>query len=97
MNFEKYWSKYNLILAIVVILDLRYKIQCVEWGYTKFFGKDSFEFKRVHNTLISLFEVYMKNFSHLVHSSHTMNECSRQMESDDIIFEISIISSSLFI
>ena len=57
LKFEKYWSKYSLILAIAVILDPRYKIQFVEWTYTKFHGKDSYEFMHVHNTLISLFDV----------------------------------------
>lgn len=29
-KFEKYWCEYNIILAIVVILDPRYKVQFVE-------------------------------------------------------------------
>ena len=96
LKFEKYWSEYSLILAIAVILDPRYKIQFVEWAYTKLHGKDSYEFKHVHDTLITLFDVYMENFSHLVNPSPTVNESSRQMESDDLIFEVNIIFCNLF-
>ncbi|CAN6576508.1 unnamed protein product [Malus baccata var. baccata] len=45
LKFEKYWSEYSLILAIAVILDPRYKLQFVEWGYDKLYGKESRELK----------------------------------------------------
>jgi hypothetical protein len=35
MKFEKYWDCYSVILSFAVILDPRYKLQFVEYGYVK--------------------------------------------------------------
>ncbi|CAN6712716.1 unnamed protein product [Malus baccata var. baccata] len=69
LKFEKYWSEYSLILAIAVILDPRYKLQFVEWGYDKLYGKESRELKDVSDTLFALFGYYMDKFSHLLVSN----------------------------
>ena len=53
-KFEKYWSEFSLILAIVVILDSHYKLQFVDWSYKKFYENDSYEFQRVKDNLFSL-------------------------------------------
>ncbi|KAB2608159.1 zinc finger BED domain-containing protein RICESLEEPER 2-like [Pyrus ussuriensis x Pyrus communis] len=53
LNFEKYWSEYSLILAVVVILDPRYKLEFVEMS----------------GTLFALFGCYMDKFSHLLVSN----------------------------
>ncbi|XP_023765094.1 zinc finger BED domain-containing protein RICESLEEPER 2-like [Lactuca sativa] len=34
-KFEKYWAEFSTVMAIVVVLDPRYKFQMVEWGYEK--------------------------------------------------------------
>ncbi|XVF29147.1 hypothetical protein REPUB_Repub15cG0094700 [Reevesia pubescens] len=39
-KFDKYWSTFSLTLALAVILDPRYKLQFVEWSYTKLYGMD---------------------------------------------------------
>lgn len=42
-KFERYWFKYSVILAIVVVLDPQYKIQFVEFSYSKLYGPVSTE------------------------------------------------------
>ncbi|ONI01535.1 hypothetical protein PRUPE_6G144800 [Prunus persica] len=87
MKFEKYWSKYNLILAIAIILDPRYKLHFVEWAYTKLHGKDSREFKCVTDTLTCLFDVYTENLSPILNASYPTNETTSHNEGGDTILE----------
>ena len=75
-----------MVLSITVILDPHYKIQLIEWVYTKLHGKDSHEMKRVWNTLNSLFNVYMDQFSHLVKTNNTLHETFNQLGTRDTIF-----------
>ncbi|XP_070675718.1 zinc finger BED domain-containing protein DAYSLEEPER-like [Malus domestica] len=86
LKFEKYWSKYSLILAIVVILDPRYKLQFVEWGYEKLYGKESKELKDVSDTLFALFGSYMDKFSHLL-VSNPVNQTPTQLETLFVEFD----------
>ncbi|XP_070660473.1 zinc finger BED domain-containing protein DAYSLEEPER-like [Malus domestica] len=87
LKFEKYWSEYSLILAIAVILDPRYKLQFVEWGYDKLYGKESRELKDVGDTLFALFGSYTDKFSHLL-VSNPVNQTLTQIKVGDKLFEI---------
>ncbi|EOX94307.1 Uncharacterized protein TCM_003896 [Theobroma cacao] len=58
VKFEKYWFEFSLILAIAVIFDSRYKIQFVRWSYTKLYGSNSVEFKKVKDHLFALYDEY---------------------------------------
>lgn len=87
-KFEKYWSECNVILAIAVILDPRYKIHFVEWAYSKLYGNDSFEFHRVKETMDSLFKVYSQKTSQENATSDMANQVQRSSEKNDIIFEV---------
>ncbi|KAK6260045.1 hypothetical protein SCA6_014519 [Theobroma cacao] len=58
VKFEKYWSEFSLILAIAVIFDPRYKIQFVNWSYTKLYGSNSAEFKKVEDHLFTIYDEY---------------------------------------
>ncbi|VVA27894.1 PREDICTED: zinc finger [Prunus dulcis] len=87
MKFEKYWSKYSLILAIAIILDPRYKLHFVEWAYTKLHGKDSREFKCVTDTLTCLFDVYTETLSPILNASYPTNETTSHNEGGDTILE----------
>lgn len=60
-KFEKYWSEYSTILAIAVTLDPRYKIQFVDFCYSKLYGPGSTEGSRVWEKLTSLFGMYMNS------------------------------------
>ena len=39
-KFDKYWFKYNLYLLCSIILDSRWKVTFVEYGFSKCFGFD---------------------------------------------------------
>ncbi|KAK1583952.1 hypothetical protein Q3G72_028543 [Acer saccharum] len=87
LKFEKYWSECNQILAIATILDPRYKLQFIEWAYAKLHGKDSLELHGVHETLFSLFNVYMEALSPILNLSHSKQETFGPTSSEDAIFE----------
>jgi hypothetical protein len=57
-KFEKYWSKFNLVLAIAVVLDPRYKLHLVKYYYMKIYGTESQEYKNVMKMLTKLFMEY---------------------------------------
>ncbi|XP_031378256.1 zinc finger BED domain-containing protein RICESLEEPER 2-like [Punica granatum] len=58
MKFEKYWSEFSVILSIAVILDLRYKLEFVDWSYRKLYGSQSSEFQTIRDKLFSFYEEY---------------------------------------
>ncbi|XP_019173402.1 PREDICTED: zinc finger BED domain-containing protein RICESLEEPER 1-like [Ipomoea nil] len=72
-KFEKYWSAFSLILAVAVILDPRYKINFVDWSYKQLYGHDSMEFKKVKESLFSLYNEYANKISPRHASSNYMN------------------------
>ncbi|XP_042952169.1 zinc finger BED domain-containing protein RICESLEEPER 2-like [Carya illinoinensis] len=55
VKFEKYWSEFNVLLAIAVILDPRYKLHFVDFSYTKLYGDCSIEYMNVRSKVSSLF------------------------------------------
>jgi hypothetical protein len=57
-NFEKYWSKFNVVLAITVVLNPRYKLRLVKYYYTKIYGVESMEYDNVQRKLTKLFIEY---------------------------------------
>jgi len=57
-KFEKYWSEFNLVLAIAVVLNPRYKLHLVKYYYTKIYGAESQEYENVTKTLTKLFTEY---------------------------------------
>ncbi|XP_042969171.1 zinc finger BED domain-containing protein RICESLEEPER 1-like [Carya illinoinensis] len=58
VKFEKYWSEFNVLLAIAVILDPRYKLHFVDFSYTKLYGDCSIEYMNVRSKMSSLFMEY---------------------------------------
>ncbi|XP_042973044.1 zinc finger BED domain-containing protein RICESLEEPER 2-like [Carya illinoinensis] len=57
-KFEKYWFEFNVLLAIAVILDPRYKLHFVDFSYTKLYGDCSIEFMSVRTKMAYLFMEY---------------------------------------
>lgn len=94
-KFEKYWADYSLILAVAVTLDPRYKLQFVEWAYTRIYGSDSYQLECVRDTLSSLFEVYFER-SNCNRFSASSNDNSRPSGSNaneefrDVLFEVKL-------
>ena len=62
VKFEKYWSEFNVVLAIAVILDPRFKLQFVNFCYKKLYGVGgSYEYLKVREKLFVLFGEYVSN------------------------------------
>ncbi|XP_021973749.2 uncharacterized protein LOC110868801 [Helianthus annuus] len=59
-KFQKYWSDFSLTLAIVVVLDPRYKLHFIEWSYSQVYGRDSKEYEYVDEVLHSTFHEYVE-------------------------------------
>jgi hypothetical protein len=57
-KFEKYWSKFSVVLAIVVVLDPHYKLRLVKYYYTKIYGVDYKEYDNIQKKLTKLFMEY---------------------------------------
>jgi hypothetical protein len=57
-KFEKYWSKFSIVLAIAVVLDPCYKLRLVKYYYTKIYGDESMEYANVKEKLTKLFMKY---------------------------------------
>ncbi|OMO85397.1 putative Zinc finger, BED-type [Corchorus capsularis] len=72
-KFEKYWKDFSIILAIACVLDPRYKLSYVEWVYKKLFGANSDEFKKVKETLFSLYDEYAKDVGVTSNPSPTLD------------------------
>jgi hypothetical protein len=58
-KFEKYWSKFSVVLAILVILDPRFNLNFVNYIYTRLYGVSEFkEYLHVCKKLFFLFTEY---------------------------------------
>ncbi|XP_071925329.1 zinc finger BED domain-containing protein RICESLEEPER 2-like [Coffea arabica] len=63
VKFNKYWSEYNLLLAIAVVFDPRYKFQFIEFSYNKLYGPGSNELVKIRNALFDVYNEYVKTFN----------------------------------
>ncbi|KAL4587067.1 hypothetical protein LXL04_011717 [Taraxacum kok-saghyz] len=59
-KFNKYWADFNLLLAIAVVFDPRYKLTFVDFCYKKLYGEDSSQFKEVESALFALYDEYVQ-------------------------------------
>uniref|UniRef100_A0A803N1V4 hAT-like transposase RNase-H fold domain-containing protein n=1 Tax=Chenopodium quinoa TaxID=63459 RepID=A0A803N1V4_CHEQI len=54
-------------MVVAVVLDPRYKLQCVNWGYMRIYGRHSveyeLEFSKVKDALWELYEAYESSHS----------------------------------
>ena len=61
-KFEKYWLDFNVLLAIAISLDPRYKLQFVDFCYKKLYGySGSPAYLNVLEKLFSLSLEYASN------------------------------------
>ena len=64
LKFDKYWYHYNLVLSCVIVLDSRYKLRFLEYGYKKTYGDGNQDCLTLFSCILfDLFEEYNKNFS----------------------------------
>ncbi|GJV52109.1 zinc finger BED domain-containing protein RICESLEEPER 2-like protein [Tanacetum coccineum] len=52
LKFNKYWSDFNLLLAVAVVFDPRYKYSFLEFSYAKLYGKDSKQLAKIMDTYL---------------------------------------------
>ena len=65
-NFDKYWEYYSPVLSFAVILDPRYKLQCVEFCYSKLYKQEAISMTaNLHDTLYGIFEEYKNSTSNI--------------------------------
>ncbi|CAN6442326.1 unnamed protein product [Victoria cruziana] len=58
-NFDKYWKFSNMLLAIAVILDPRFKMKLVEYYYQRIYGNSAAErIKEVYDSVTNLYHEY---------------------------------------
>ncbi|KAL0361035.1 UNVERIFIED_CONTAM: Zinc finger BED domain-containing protein RICESLEEPER 2 [Sesamum radiatum] len=58
-KFDKYWEECCLILAVAVVFDPRFKMDLVQYFYTRIYGDNAYSYiQRVRNTLYKLFISY---------------------------------------
>ncbi|KAL5781166.1 hypothetical protein ACOSP7_006195 [Xanthoceras sorbifolium] len=70
MKFHMFWSKCNLVLAIAVILDPRFKFDIVERWYEKIYGQDAEKHcAGIRDTLTEVYYEYAGGSNNLVSSA----------------------------
>jgi hypothetical protein len=58
-KFEKYWLEFSVVLALAVVLDPRYKLELVNFCYSRLYGvNNSREYCHVCDKLVYLFMEY---------------------------------------
>ncbi|XP_030969971.1 zinc finger BED domain-containing protein RICESLEEPER 3-like [Quercus lobata] len=63
-KFDKYWEYYSHVLSFAVILDLGYKLQCVEFCYSKLYKQEAISMAaNLRDTLYGIFEEYKNSTS----------------------------------
>ena len=63
-KFDKYWEYYSPVLSFAVILDPRYKLQCIEFCYSKLYKQEAISMAaNLRDTLYGIFEEYKNSTS----------------------------------
>ncbi|XP_023909364.1 zinc finger BED domain-containing protein RICESLEEPER 2 [Quercus suber] len=63
-KFDKYWEYYSPVLSFAVILDPRYKLQCVEFCYGKLYKQEAISMAaNLRDKLYDIFEEYKNSTS----------------------------------
>ncbi|EEE64835.1 zinc finger BED domain-containing protein RICESLEEPER 2-like [Oryza sativa Japonica Group] len=59
-RFDKYWKDCNLVLAIAVVMDPRFKMKLVEFSYSKIYGVEAAKYvKVVDDAVHELYKEYV--------------------------------------
>uniref|UniRef100_A0A8I7BBL9 BED-type domain-containing protein n=1 Tax=Hordeum vulgare subsp. vulgare TaxID=112509 RepID=A0A8I7BBL9_HORVV len=59
-KFDKYWKDCNLVLAVAVVMDPRFKMKLVEFSYSKIYGVEAAKYVKVVNDSVhDLFKDYV--------------------------------------
>nr|KAJ0213884.1 hypothetical protein LSAT_V11C400220640 [Lactuca sativa] len=83
-KFSKYWSEYSPILAMVAVLDPRYKMQYVEFTYKKLYGSNFREHSdSVREKLHDLFSEYVTRLPYKTSTISTSDSCKSVNKKND--------------
>jgi hypothetical protein len=65
-KFNKYWEEPNNVMVIATILDPRYKLKYIKWGFYKIYGRDkaAAEYDLIEIELAKLYETYDMHHRH---------------------------------
>ncbi|PKA54111.1 Putative AC transposase [Apostasia shenzhenica] len=88
-KFEKYWSKFYMILSIAVVLDPRHKLNLIDWCYKRVYGeRANEEFFKLKEKLFCLYRLYGTTPSQFQStsssSSHGGSRINREAQNTDI-------------
>nr|KAJ0191769.1 hypothetical protein LSAT_V11C800442250 [Lactuca sativa] len=75
-KFNKYLADFNVLLAIVVVFDPRYKLSFIEYCYKKLYGKGSSKFKAIESALYELYDEYVQASKNATTSDLTSHQWS---------------------
>ncbi|XP_072971108.1 zinc finger BED domain-containing protein RICESLEEPER 2-like [Typha angustifolia] len=84
-KFDKYWKECDMLLAVAVVLDPRYKMKLINFCFPKIycFAEAQINMQRIHRVLYTIFESYeLENASG---ENNGMNDRSQLDKSDDLI------------
>ncbi|CAH1426266.1 unnamed protein product [Lactuca virosa] len=79
-KFNKYWADFNVLLAIVVVFDPRYKLSFIDFCYKKLYGEGSLQFKAIESALYELYDEYVQASK----NATTYDSTSHQGSNDNI-------------
>jgi len=71
-RFDKYWKDCNLVLAIAVVMDPRFKMKLVEFSYSKIYGMEAAKYVKVVDD--ALHELYKDYVAHPLASAGEANK-----------------------
>ena len=81
VKFEKYWIEFSVVLAIAVVLDLRYKLPFIDWCYQKLYGyASSLQYLKVREKLFTMFGEYVSNILASLISSGMAGQATQETE-----------------
>ncbi|KAA8525689.1 hypothetical protein F0562_007544 [Nyssa sinensis] len=94
-KYEKYWDKYSLVLAIAVVLDLRFKMDMVQFYYNKIYESDAGKYvQRVRSAFVDLYNEYggsSSNTSYDVHDDGRSSSVNSQLDTIEDECSMSLI------
>ncbi|MFQ6624391.1 hypothetical protein Gotur_003767 [Gossypium turneri] len=90
-KFNKYWPEHSLILSCAVILDLRYKLNYMQYCFTTIYGAHDSNFvQNILSNLKLLFEEYVKNSKSMSSSLAGISNVSDNDHVDSSLHEVNI-------
>ncbi|KAL5714914.1 hypothetical protein ACHQM5_016815 [Ranunculus cassubicifolius] len=79
-KFGDYWMKHNIILAMAVVMDPRYKLNFVGYAFNAIYGSNNSETPKVRSNLDNLLMLYVNTYSKAATSTtHVQPDAQAQL------------------